>query len=262
MPVGTKGVQMSKYTPATFQPTIRPDWAGILSYLSDKEKSEILTALFKYPSDISEKCESAFWKETIKPDLDLQYETFKQSCEAKSRGIRNRWGKISITDVKDMNKISIRHDIVTEREREREEESKSEKLVSENINNNTTRAEENKARVHNALEIFGNSFKATDAVVGIFDRPDGTCKQGIQIKNPHLMAFVKKRFDKRTLEKVSDWAVDHNQRGHTYNASALLKLLCKFQSNFEPKISYNNVQAEYLAFGQTKGKKEAQNEQN
>ena len=36
---------MSKYTPATFQPTVRPDWAGILSYLSDKEKIEILTAL-------------------------------------------------------------------------------------------------------------------------------------------------------------------------------------------------------------------------
>ena len=112
---------MSKYTPATFQPTVRPDWAGILSYLSDTEKSEILTALFKYPSDISEKCQSAFWKETIKPDLDLQYQAFTESCKAKSRGVRNRWGKISITDVEDMNKTSIRHDIDTEREREREE---------------------------------------------------------------------------------------------------------------------------------------------
>lgn len=135
-------------------------------------------------------------------------------------------------------------------------ETKTETEININNNNN------NISRVHNALEIFGNSFKATDAVVGIFDRPDGTCKQGIQIKNPHLMAFVKKRFDKRTLEKVSDWAIDHNQRGHTYNAAALLKLLCKFQSNFEPKISYNSVQSEYLTFGQTKEKKEAQNEQN
>lgn len=117
---------MSKYTPATFQPTVRPDWAGILSYLSDKEKSEILTALFKYPSEISEQCQSAFWEETIKPDLDLQYQAFTESCKAKSRGVRNRWGKISITDVEDMNKTSIRYGIDTERERE--EKSEEEKI--------------------------------------------------------------------------------------------------------------------------------------
>lgn len=111
---------MSKYTPATFQPTVRPDWAGILSYLSDKEKSEILVALFKYPSV---ECDSAFWKETIKPDLDLQYEIFTESCKAKSRGVRNRWDKISITDVEDMDKISIREHIDTEREREKEKKS-------------------------------------------------------------------------------------------------------------------------------------------
>lgn len=91
---------MRKYIPATFQPTIRQDWAGILSYISDQEKAEILTAIFKYPNI---ECKSKFWLETIKPDLDLQYENFKRSCEAKSRGIRNRWGKISITDVEDMN---------------------------------------------------------------------------------------------------------------------------------------------------------------
>ena len=120
--------KMSKYTPATFQPTVRPDWAGILSYLSDKEKIEILTALFKYPSEISENCQSAFWKEVIKPDLDLQYQAFTESCKAKSRGVRNRWGKISITDVEDMNKTSIRYGIDTEREREREEKSEEEKI--------------------------------------------------------------------------------------------------------------------------------------
>ncbi|MBR4420185.1 MAG: hypothetical protein IKT32_04830 [Clostridia bacterium] len=230
---------MSKYTPATFQPTVRPDWAGILSYLSDKEKIEILTALFKYPSEISEKCQSAFWKEVIKPDLDLQYQAFTESCKAKSRGVRNRWGKISITDVEDMNKTSIRYGIDTEREREGEDESKKE---------NEDGKEEKKAKTHNMLEIVGNSFKATDAVVGVFDRPDGTTKEGIQIKNPRLMAFVRHRFDKQVLNKVSDWAIDHNQRGHTYNATALLKLLCKFQTDVEPTINFNHVQAEYLTF--------------
>lgn len=228
---------MSKYTPATFQPTVRPDWAGILSYLSDKEKSEILTALFKYPSEISENCQSAFWKETIKPDLDLQYQAFTESCKAKSRGVRNRWGKISITDVEDKDKTSITYDIDTERERE--EESKKESEVEK---------EENKVKVHNMLEICGNAFKATDAIVGVFDRPDGTTREGIRIKNPRLMAFVRQRFDKQVLNKVSDWAIDHNQRGHTYNATALLKLLCKFQSNVEPTINFNHVQSEYLTF--------------
>ena len=107
---------------------------------------------------------------------------------------------------------------------------------------------ENKAKAHNALEIFGNSFKATDAVVGVFDRPDGTTREGIRIKNPRLMAFVRQRFDKQVLNKVSDWAIDHNQRGHTYNATSLLKLLCKFQSNVEPDINFNHVQSEYLTF--------------
>lgn len=126
---------MSKYTPATFQPTVRPDWAGVLTYLSDKEKGEILTALLKYPSDISEQCKSAYWVETIKPDLDLQYQTFVASCEAKSRGVRNRWGKISITDVKDKLKTSIRDDIDTEREREKESENSNSR---DNIYNKTT----------------------------------------------------------------------------------------------------------------------------
>lgn len=108
--------------------------------------------------------------------------------------------------------------------------------------------EGNKAKAHNMLEIFGNSFKTTDAVVGVFDGPDGTTREGIQIKNPRLMAFVRQRFDKQVLNKVSDWATDHNQRGHTYNATALLKLLCKFQSNVEPDINFNHVQSEYLTF--------------
>lgn len=118
-----KGTNMRNYKPATFQPTIRPDWGGVLSYISDEEKAEILTAIIKYPTV---ECNSAFWKETIKPDLDMQYEAFQQACEAKSRGVRNRWGKISITDVKDKNKTSIRYDIDTEREREEEKESEEE----------------------------------------------------------------------------------------------------------------------------------------
>lgn len=119
-----------KYQPAIFQPTVRPDWGGTLSYLSDAEKSEILTALVKYPSV---ECQSKFWLETIKPDLDLQLSRFMNSNAVKSRGALNRWGKISIPypnhmDTisipydKDMDKISNPYGIDTEREREKEKE--------------------------------------------------------------------------------------------------------------------------------------------
>lgn len=101
-----------KYKPATFQPTIRPDWGGVLSYIPDKEKIAILEALIKYPSV---ECDSKFWIETIKPDLDLQFEEFKRQCEAKSRGVRNRWGKTSITHLKDDNNTCNTDVIVPER---------------------------------------------------------------------------------------------------------------------------------------------------
>lgn len=100
-----------KYTPATFQPTVRPDWGGVLSYIPNDEKATILECIIKYPSL---DCNSRFWLETIKPDLDLQYETFKKQCEAKSRGVRNRWGKTSITPVKDKNNKSNTDVIVPE----------------------------------------------------------------------------------------------------------------------------------------------------
>lgn len=116
-----KDDEMGKYKPATFQPTIRPDWGGILSYIPEKEKADILEAIIKYPSI---ECDSIFWLETIKPDLDMQYEEFTKQCAAKSRGIRNRWAKTSITTLKDNNNTSNRYDIVSERIEEREEERK------------------------------------------------------------------------------------------------------------------------------------------
>ena len=93
------------YKPATFQPTIRPDWGGAVSYIPNEEKALILEAMLKYPSI---ECNSKFWLETIKPEFDFQYSEFLRICEQKSRGIRNRWGKTSITPVKDMNNISNR----------------------------------------------------------------------------------------------------------------------------------------------------------
>lgn len=83
---------MSKiYKPAIFQATIRPSWGGILSYISKEEKSDILDAIIKYPENTGIK--SKFWEETIKPDLDLQYEQFNKTCESRGRGARTYWGE-------------------------------------------------------------------------------------------------------------------------------------------------------------------------
>lgn len=125
---------MRKYKPATFQPTVRPDWAGVLSYLSDKEKGEVLEAILKYPSF---ETDSYFFNETVKPDLDMQFSEFVRICQAKQRGINNRWqknresqdssekrGKTSITPLIDMNNISYSDVIVPEGEGEGERKGK------------------------------------------------------------------------------------------------------------------------------------------
>lgn len=80
---------MSKYKPAIFQPTVRPSWAGMLSYISAEEKSQILEAIIKYPT--APKIESKFWEDTIRPDLEMQYEAFEETCRAKGRASKNYW---------------------------------------------------------------------------------------------------------------------------------------------------------------------------
>ena len=107
---------MSKYIPAIFQPTVRPSWAGILSYVSVEEKSQILEAIIKYPTDTCIK--SKFWEETIKPDLEMQYTKFVKANEAKGCGSRTYWSKgedkdkISLPYDNHMDNISIRTDKV------------------------------------------------------------------------------------------------------------------------------------------------------
>ena len=163
-------------------------------------------------------------------------------------GKREGAGRPKNNQVKNQDEFQVENQVeIQDKNQDKNQDTDKDIKQEYNKYNNNT-CEENKTKLHDALEIFGNAYKATDAVVGIFERPDGTKREGIQIKNPRLMAFVRHRFDKSTLEKVSDWAIDHNQRGHTYNASALIKLLCKFQSNIEPTINFNYVQSEYLTF--------------
>ena len=128
---------MRNYKPAVFQPTVRPDWGGALSYIPDDEKSEILVALFKYPSV---ECKSRFWLETIKPELDAQYAEFTRLCELKSRGIRDRWGKTSSTGLVEVYNRCCTGVIVPERERESTQENNNNNSRDNTSSLSTTRA--------------------------------------------------------------------------------------------------------------------------
>lgn len=82
---------MSKYTPAVFQPTLRPSWAGAFEYIPTEELAKILKAITHFPNmDIED---SVFWNQTIKPDLEQQYQSFNETCEKRGRGARTYWGE-------------------------------------------------------------------------------------------------------------------------------------------------------------------------
>lgn len=104
------------------------------------------------------------------------------------------------------------------------------------------------AEVNKIVKDLAQNFKSADAIVGAFEYADGKTHEGIKVNNQRLLAFIRKRFDSGILEKVSNWAIDHNQRGYIYNAQALLKLLTRFQRDVEPTINFNFVQNEYIDF--------------
>lgn len=80
-----------QYQPAVFQPTIRPSWAGSFEYISTEELSQILKAITVFPNiDLPN---SAFWNQTVKPDLEQQYQNFRTTCEKRGRGARTYWGE-------------------------------------------------------------------------------------------------------------------------------------------------------------------------
>lgn len=107
------------YTPAIFQPTVRPSWAGMLSYIPNEEKSQILEAIIKYPNETN--IQSKFWEETAKPDLDSQYQKFVQTCESRGKGARTYWGehKLSISSTYDIDKDNLLKDKDKEKDKDK-----------------------------------------------------------------------------------------------------------------------------------------------
>jgi len=95
------------YQPAVFQPTIRPSWAGSFEYISSEELSQILKAITVFPN--ADVPDSAFWNQTVKPDLEQQYQNFINTCEKRGRGARTYWGehKLSLCNTYDNHKNTI-----------------------------------------------------------------------------------------------------------------------------------------------------------
>lgn len=134
-----------KYTPAIFQPTIRPSWGGILSYISEKEKSDILEAIIKYPDNTG--LDSRFWLETIKPDLDEQYQKFVATCEQRGRGAKTYWGehKLSLSNTYDEHKDNLLKD--KDKDKDKVKDKNKDK-------NNTSIAEYNNSNIKEAIEYW------------------------------------------------------------------------------------------------------------
>jgi len=138
------------YTPAVFQPTIRPSWAGAMKYIPIDEKADILEAIVRFPEN--EEIDSAFWQETILPDLQAQYKKFVETCEARGRGAKTYWGehKLSISSTYDKHKDNLLKD-----------KDKDKDKVKDNIKGEIIRGEEENEKFNEFWDYY-TPIKAKD----------------------------------------------------------------------------------------------------
>lgn len=126
-----------KYTPAVFQPTVRPAWKGAMAYIGKEEKADILEAIICYPEETN--INSRFWKDTVKPDLDEQYINFTKICELRGRGARTYWGelKLSSSSTYDKHKDNLLKDKDKSKSKDKEQvKSKDNNNINNKYNNN------------------------------------------------------------------------------------------------------------------------------
>lgn len=174
----------------TFQPTVRPDWCGVLSYLGSEEKAEILEAIIRYPA---KECKSAFWLETIKPDLDLQFETFVNRCEKNKQCINKRWERIQSNTPEEKENTNeyerIRtntNEYVLKDEDEEKEKSKSKNnIIKGNINSS-----------------LGNTRVNDPEDDGIVDLEE------LIARTPPKTTTKKKKFTPPTLDEVKSYIAE------------------------------------------------------
>ena len=131
-----------QHKPVTFQPTIRPSWSGAMSYIQIEEKARILEALIKYPEDTG--IDSVFWKETIKPDLDLQYEKFLSTCQARKQVARTYWNNQKLSKGMQLDTNSISNDIQEVcNTKDKDKDKDKDNINQSNINNLFSNKKEN-----------------------------------------------------------------------------------------------------------------------
>lgn len=203
----------TKYTPAIFQPTVRPSWGGILTYITEQEKSKILEAIIKYPDTTD--IQSQFWEKTIKPDLDQQYQNFKRICEARGRGAQSYWGehKLSLSSTQGKHKDNILKD----KDKSKCKSQSNIPLVY--INNNTcSRPVDN---VDNFPKRPENQEKTVQIVEGKFFLDDSIPEykestQGMtESEMLKLWQWIMDRYQGRTLpmSKINTMIKNFNKRG-------------------------------------------------
>lgn len=199
------------YKQATFQPTIRPSWAGTLSYIPEKERSDILIALTNYPKETD--VQSRFWEETIKPDLDLQYERFISTCQARSQVARTYWDKQlnsnRITNDKQLLSNCITNENKTkDKDKDKDKDKNKDNIVSIDV---LKESAIKKTSAYQALQMWkgvGSGLKDTitiDADFNIFELDHPQTKQMIENYGDGLayeiQNWLRKKYRGKSVEK-------------------------------------------------------------
>ena len=211
--------------PATFQPTIRPSWSGAMSYIQVEEKAKILEALIKYPEDTG--IESIFWKETIKPDLDLQYEKFLSTCQARKQVARTYWDNQKVSKGMQMDTKSISNDIQKVSNTKDKDKDKDKDNNGDNINqNNEDNQKINKKEYPEDFETFWS----------IYPSQRKGCKK--KAYNAYCRAIKEKRCTKeKLLESVKKYSVSKTVKdGYAKGCEAWLND-DRFNWHYEEPIS-------------------------
>lgn len=178
-----------KYTPATFQPTVRPSWAGTLHYIPTEERSEILEAIIKFPEETNIK--SVFWEETIKPDLKEQYDKFLRICEIRGRGAKTYWGehKLSISNTNDYQKDNLLKDKDKDKDKDKIKDKDKKPTLEEVIcycterNNNVDANKWFDYYTANGWKVGRNPMKDWRATVRTWEKKSNTVRP--MNKNPN-----------------------------------------------------------------------------
>lgn len=172
---------MSKYKPAIFQATVRPSWGGVLSYLSAEEKAQILEAIINYPKNTN--IISKFWAETIKPDLDTQYDSFVNTCYARGRGARTYW------ETKSNNKVNLSLPLVNHKVNSLKDKDKDKDKIQDKDKNNKYGELKNVLLTKEQYETLAGKYPNLDMAIEKLDTWLGT--SGSKNRNKNHFAYFK-----------------------------------------------------------------------